>query len=349
MRPARRAKSFAVSIVAAATVVMVPWSAAARTDAAATTTVLLQDDFSHGFSTSGSGAVWNPPAGTDGLVSTSSQGLKVVPTGTNPTTGLPAFAWTTGQQSAGGLGTFDHIKWAAMLKHTASSGIDGFDTPSSGTLSCTTTLGATGTGMAQQPFGAAVSDPDADPRLGSGVMLFTDQESGVIFDFFVTNKKIYAVYERRRISETQTYASFSYAVPVANRSSATEHDTLRISYNRAASAVTWAVNGTSVLSVSHVGTRAIDRAYMTLDHGGTEETVDLRQLDCGLGTFTLLDGAMGAEPRGLVRIDSAIDYYDPKTGAPTPQTFLDEASTAADRLWGQGVELDVCDIKVTRG
>lgn len=348
MTPTRRAKSLAICMAAAAIVAALPWSAAARTGAAPAT-VLLQDDFSNGFTTSGSGAKWNPPAATDGVVSTSSQGLKVVPTGTNPTTGRPAFAWTTGQQSAGGLGTFDHLKWAAMLKHTASSGNDGFDTPAGGTLSCTATLGSVGSGMAQQPFGAAVPDPDADPRLGSGVMLFTDQESGVIFDFFVTNKKIYAVYERRRTSDTQTYASFSYAVPVANRSSAAERDALRISYNRAASKVTWAVNGTSVLTVTGVGTRAIDRTYMTLDHGGTEETADLRQLDCGLGTFTLLDGAMGAEPRGLVRIDSDIDYYAPRTGAPTPQTFLDEASSAADRLWGQGVELDVCDIKVTQG
>ncbi|MFE7927587.1 DUF6081 family protein [Streptomyces sp. NPDC057456] len=344
----RRTKSLAVSIAAAAVAVLLPWNASARTDDTEQNTVLLQDDFSAGFTTSGTGAKWNPPAAADGTVTTSSAGLKVVPPGTNPTTGQPAFTSTTGQQSAGGLGTWDHLKWAAMLKHTASSGVDGFDTPSSGNLSCSTTLASVGYGMKQQPFGSAVSDPDADPRLGSGVMLFTDQESGVIFDFFVTNKKIYAVYERRRTSDTQTYAAYSYAVPVASRSSSGEQDTLKISYNRALGKVTWSVDGASVLTVSAVGKRSLDRSYMTLDHGGTEGTVAPRQLDCGLGTFTLLDGAMGTEPRGLVRIDSAIDYYVPRLVAPTRQTFVDETSRASDRLWGQGVELDVDCITVTQ-
>lgn len=345
MIASRRARSASAAISGAVLAVLLPWNAQAA-PSAAQETVLLQDDFSQGFITSGDGAKWNPPAAGDGTVTTSSSGLKVVPKGVNETTGEPAFSSTTGQQSDGGQGTPDHIKWAAMLNHTSSAGQPGFDTPATGSLSCTTKLGATGTGMDSQPFGSAVSDPQADPRLGSGVMLFTDQASGIIFDFFVTNKKIYAVYERIRQPDT-TYAAFNYTVPVANRSAAGQQDTLKISYNKSQDEVTWYVNGSSVMTVDGLGTRALPRTNMTLDHGGTEEKAAPAQLDCGLGTFTLLDGAMGSEPRGLVRIDSDIDYYVPGKGAPTAQTFLDETSQATNRLWGQGVELNVKNISVS--
>ncbi|MFI8102735.1 DUF6081 family protein [Streptomyces sp. NPDC086023] len=340
--------AFAAAVSAVAmTAALLPATAAVAEESdglAAPRRVLFRDDFTAGFANSGAGAKWSTPF-TDGVVTTSAAGLKVVPSGTDPATGQPAFQWTTGQQSAGGMGTLDHIKWASMTTHTASTGLAGFDTPAAGTLSCATTLSATGTGMGAHPFGAAVSDAEADPRLGSGALLFTDPESNVVFDFFVTNKKIYAVYERLRKPGT-TYAAYSYAVPVASRTS-TSTDTLKISVNRANASVTWTVNGANVLSVWGIGNRVPDRRYMTLDHGGTEETVRPRQLNCGLGTFTLLDGATGADGKGLVKIDSTVDYFNPRQGAPAAQTFVDGAGLAGNRLWGQGVQLRVGSVEVT--
>ncbi|WP_394833063.1 DUF6081 family protein [Pendulispora rubella] len=309
--------------------------------------VLVYDDFRGGFTTEGPGAKWDPPIFADGITSTSSRGLRVIPSGTNPVTGQPAFASTTGQQSSGGYGTMDHIKWAGLLRHTSTAGFSGWDTPASGVLSCTTTISSVGTGLDAHPFGSNVSDAQSDLRLGASVMLFTDQETNSVFDFFVTNKQIYAIYERLP-RQGSTYAAFNYSVPVATRTSTAQQDNLTISVNQQSSSATWWVNGRSVLQVNGIGTRAVDRKYMTLDHGGTPQVVRPRQLDCGLGTFTLLDGALAPQSAGLVRLDSTVDYFAPRSGAPARQTFFDEHSDAQNRLWGQGVQLNVAKIKVTR-
>ncbi|CAM5538677.1 DUF6081 family protein [Streptomyces abikoensis] len=322
----------------------VPDSGAPRT--------LFYDDFRYGFAASGTGARWEtqPTGGLangDGITSTGSGGgLKVVPTGTDPVTGKPAFVSTSAPQSQGGNGTWDHVKWGARPKNTSAAGYPGFDTPKTGFLNCNTDMSATTTGTERHPFGTAVADPQSDPRLAAGAMVVSDAQSAVIFDFFVTNKKVYAIYERLRMPGT-TYAAYSYAVPVADRASSTQKDSLLISVDSANSAVTWTVNGKSVLNVKGIGTRALDRKYMTLDHGGTEEVVHPRQLNCGVSTFTLLDGAVGSESRGLVHLDSVVDYFDPRKGAPTRQTFLDETSQAGNRLWGQGATLDVSKIEIS--
>ncbi|MEV4501166.1 DUF6081 family protein [Streptomyces klenkii] len=311
---------------------------------------LFFDDFRNGFAATGAGARWEtqPTGGLangDGITSTTSTGLKVVPTGTDPATGKPAFVSTSAPQSQGGNGTWDHVKWGARPKSTSKAGYPGFDTPKTGSLHCTTNMSATTTGTEKHPFGTAVADPQSDPRLAAGAMVVSDAQSAVIFDFFVTNKKVYAIYERLRMPGT-TYAAYSYAVPVADRASSTQRDNLRIVVDSENSAVTWFVNDKNVLNVKGIGTRAVDRKYMTLDHGGTEEVVHPRQLNCGVSTFTLLDGAVGSNTKGLVRLDSTVDYFDPRIGAPTRQTFLDETSAAGNRLWGQGATLDVSKIEI---
>ncbi len=82
---------------------------------------------------------------------------------------------------------------------------------------------------------------------------------------------------------------------------------------------------------------------MVLDHGGTEATVEPRQLACGMGMFNILDGALpGRAGSGLVRLAGMKDfYYDPTTGAPHPQSFVDDASLESNRLFGQGASLQV--------
>ena len=319
----------------------------AEVNSAACEEVLLYDDFQSGFRTAGPDATWDPPVFNDGITSTSPRGLRVIPSGTNPTTGQPAFVSTSGQQSSGGYGTLDHIKWAALLKHTSTNGFAGWDTPTEGTLSCSMTLSSFGTGLAAHPFGSNVTDPQADLRLGSAVMLFTDQETGMVFDFFVTNTKIYAVYERLRRPNT-TFAAFSYAVPVANRRSTAQEDTLSISVNQKRSRATWSVNGRKVFDVKGLGTRAPDRRFMMLDHGGTPESVSIRQLNCGFGTFTDLDAALAPQTKGLVKLDSEVAYYNPRLGEPTPQTFFDDLSQPQNRLWGQGVQLNAGKVRVAR-
>ena len=64
-----------------------------------------------------------------------------------------------------------------------------------------------------------------------------------------------------------------------------------------------------------------------------------RQLNYGMGMFTILDGDL---PSG-----NAQDFYfDPLQGEPTPQTFVDEESEASSRLFGQGAQLQVEHLSV---
>ncbi|MCX5008386.1 DUF6081 family protein [Streptomyces sp. NBC_00638] len=312
---------------------------------------LFHETFQNGFSATGPDAAWHTQdvagvPGGDGVAHASALGLAVVPTGVNPRTGAPAFVSTTGQQADGGEGTRDHVKWTAMPNRTAGTGLPGFDVPATGALVCTTTLAVSTYGTEDHPFGAAVTDAQADPRLACGSMITADVESASIFGFFVTNTQVYANYERLRIPGT-TYAAYTYAVPVAQRAPG-DVDMLRITLDRARSTVTWEVNGREVLSVDRIGHPVLDRAHQLLDHAGEPEDVSPRQLITGIGMFTLLDGALDADGTGLVRIDSAPAHYvNPRSGAPWPQKFLDEQSISANRLWGQGVALNVRDVSVT--
>jgi hypothetical protein len=313
---------------------------------AAATRTLFSDDFRSGFDDSETGK-WQALLGaTDGKTSTSREGLKVVPTGTNPVTGKPAFARTFAQPDSP-LGYEDHTKLYLSPRSVSTGGFTGFDVPQEGALHCTASMSATTTGLDQQPFGRRqVPDPQSDLRLAMGSLATLDLETGMVFDFMITNSRIYAFYERLP-STGSTYAAFSYAVPVAARTSRNQ-DTYRITLDKAGSRVTWTLNGKDVLSVNKIGTLAIDRTYLLIDAGGTPEVVRPRQLGCSLATFTLLDGASATGGKGLVRLTSAPGhYFAPRVGPPSAQTFVDNTSLPRNRLFGQGTELNVSRVAVT--
>jgi hypothetical protein len=318
--------------------------AAARPEAGSSR-VLLHDDFRRGFD---SAETWHPlprgplPAG-DGVVSAGDEGLLVLPTATHPVTGEPAFGVSLEPDDPAG-GTADHIKWLAFPRRTASSGRPGFDIPRHGELVCAVELGGECFGVSGHPFGGAVADPDSDVRLAAADMITADFETDTVFDFALTNATVYAIYERLR-SPGSTHASYSYAVPVGERSPDRFHR-LEIRFGDAGRSVSWWVDGERVLEVDRIGTRALPRRHMILDHGGVEEEVALRQIICGVGTFTVLDGA-GGDGRALVRVDSTEDYYySVREGQPRPQRFVDERSESGNRLWGQGAVLRVRSVLV---
>jgi hypothetical protein len=345
----RAATALATAVLAAAALVPAESAHAATAEDGR---VLFHDDFRGGFDTT---RAWTllptpDPGGTslpagDGITSTSAAGLHVRPSGTDRVTGQPAFVSTTGQQTAGGGGSdADHIKWLAYENVTSSAGLPGFDVPGTGALTCSATVSATATGVDRQPFGSAAPDPQSDPRLASASLIAADFGSNAIADLAVTNTEIYAVYERLRIPGS-TWASYSYVVPVAPRTPR-QRNTLQIRYDQGGRRVTWLVDGQTVLSTDRIGHRAFDRSFLVLDHGGTEEDVTVRQSICGLGTGDELDGA-SADGRGLVQLDSTPGYYyNPRTGAPTPQQFLDPESLPGNRLWGQGITLDAGAVDV---
>lgn len=320
---------------------------------------LWHDDFRDGFVTEGPEARWGhlvagDYAADDGVVRTSPRhGLHVVASGTHPTTGEPAFVRTIGQEDDNGSGlpgTLDHAKWFAFPDHTASSGLPGFDAPPGRALTCEVRLAARTYGTRGHPFGRDVVDHDRDLRLASAGVIVVDPETATVFDFFLTDEQVFAFYERLPDARATLghYAAFTYVIPVARRSPHHWHD-LAITYDRAAGTVRWLVDGDDVFRVDRLGHRLDSRRHLAIDLGGTEQLVEPRQLQCGLGLLTLLDGALPGRP-GLVRLSSATPFYfDPQAGEPAPQVFRDEDSKEPHRLFGQGAGLSVSRFVVSSG
>lgn len=309
---------------------------------------IVYDDFRNGYTVDSADAKWFTLAvpgfaGTDGIPTTSRAGLKVVSPGTNPRTGLPAFTSTVAQEHVSGLGgDLDHVKWLVYMNHLASTGIPGFDAVKGQVLSCEVEMGGQTFGTEQHPFGALVDNPQTDLRLGSFAMNTEDFETFMVYDFFITNEEIYAFYERLPFARGAlgNYASFSEMIPVAKTRPGQLHN-YKISYDRAAGTVDYFLDHRKVFTIDRIGSRIDPPRYMAVDRGGDDVVTEMRQLNCGMGTFTLLDGALPND-LGLVRLSDQPNYYfDPKYGPPNPAAFWDDASEPGHRLWGQGAELNV--------
>jgi hypothetical protein len=310
---------------------------------------MVWDDFGDGFVTDGPDARWSYVAGggyvgDDGIEQTSRRGLHVRSSGTNPVTGAPAFVNTIAQEDdnpTGHYGGADHAKWLVYADHTASTGFAGFDAVPGQELSCSATMSGEVFGTEGHPFGDAVEDPDDDLRLASVMLNTIDNETSTAFDFVLTNDRIYAFYGRPPFARGTlgNYAAFSHTIPLARRDPGDRHH-FRIAYDRSAGVVRWLIDGEEAFRVDRIGLM-LDRDTLTLDHGGVETPVAPRQLSCGMGLLSLMDGSY---PTGqaLVRLSSADDhYFGTDAGQPVPQVFVDEESRGSSRLFGQGAELDI--------
>jgi uncharacterized protein DUF6081 len=356
----RRSTLIAILSCALATVsVARPAIVGAAPSPTGTTYNVVWDDFSKGFTVGdvGTAAKWfyfgaGPFVGNDGVATTSNKGLRVAPPATNPATGLPAFSLTLGQEGASdnpfGLpGGIDHVKWLVYANAISSAGYPGFDAVPGRELTFDSWVNGQSYGNEQHPFGSAVADPDDDIRLAASAMPTIDFETYLVSDFFLTNKRIYAVYERLPFGRTATdnYAAFTYAIPVADRKPGQQHH-LTIGYDRSANVIRWLVNDVEVFRVTRPGFRLPSRQYMILDHGGEERDVACRQRDLGLGMFTLLDAGNPSQ-QALVQLSSAPGFYFSTTlGSPTPQTFLDPLSQPGSRIWGEGAVLQVQKVRI---
>lgn len=305
------------------------------------------EDFADGFTIgrADSGAKWKlleagPLCFDDVIATTAADGLTVIPGGINAETGAPAFRQTLAPAppDAEIPGVLDHIKWAATANHRSSRGFTGFDTPAGKTIHIEALVSGRTFGIDGQPFGDAVASPHMDFRLGATAMVTMDTETNVVFDFFLTNAGIFALYERAPFARDTfgNYASFSFAVPVAARSPDDWHR-LAVSYDRDANTARWFVDGDQVLEVDRVG-RRLDRRYMVIDVGGEEQVVTLNQLECGLGMFTLLDASFDGGP-GLIDLYGYPQFFNTARGEPHPLDYLDPNSVATNRLFGQGAQV----------
>ncbi|WP_406346642.1 DUF6081 family protein [Streptomyces sp. NBC_00648] len=321
----------------------------------ADSTVLWRDDFAEGLRASGPAAPWRfvqanaEHIADDAVITTNGDGLRLVSCGRNPRTGEPAFTRTVPRESGepGSIPGFaDHAKWIAYVNRQSSARFQGFDAEPGRVLSVEATVSGRTYGTSGHPFGDAVSDPDDDLRLAGAMLNSIDPETSVAFDFILTNKAVHAFYGRTNFARRHLggYGSFANTVPLAPRSPGDRHR-VRISYDRTAGTVRWLLEGEVVLTVDRIG-HPLGRDTLTLDEGGTPALVEPRQLSFGMGMLSLLDGSWPTG-KGLVRLSRATTYYRPDRGAPVEQSFVDEDSRDASRLFGQGAELTISGFTVT--
>lgn len=244
---------------------------------------LFEDDFSGGLNCTGVTPRWSlrptaaGPSG-DGLVTASESGLMVVPSGIDTNTGLPAFAMDDGRESGSG-----HLRWAAFANRYAGPGTMGFPLPQRGVMSARMTFSAELYNTADHPYGAELSDPDSSLKCGMAAMICIDMESGLVFDFALTNRRVWALYERLP-RPGASHGTFSYAVPVAERKREDIHR-CAINVDVVAGRARWSLDGTDVFAVEEIGRRLDSDDYLGRQTDGPEEQLAPRQISFGFGLF----------------------------------------------------------------
>jgi Family of unknown function (DUF6081) len=282
--------------------------------------VLLIDSFTDGLDLTRTWALTTIESFTadDGVVTASAGGLHVRSSGINAGTGEPAFALSA-------EGELDHLKWMADTRHVSSEGYPGFDAAPGRLLSCTMWGGGRTFGTDDHPFGGAVGDPQSDLRLASFAMNVIDDETGLVFDTWQTNTRIYPYYERLETSGRAAYQRFSSIFPGVPRSPDSE-DKVSLVYDPSAGAVRWIINDRDAARVEQIGFPAPE-ATILIDRGGTPELAAPRQLNCGMAMFTLMDGGAPRTGDGLASLGGAYRF---------PTSFVEGPT-----LFGQGAEMHV--------
>jgi hypothetical protein len=106
----------------------------------------------------------------------------------------------------------------ADTQRMSSNAHPGFDAVPGKILSCTMWGSGQTFGTAAHPFGAAVTDPQSDLRLASFAMNVIDVETGMVFDTWQTNTRLYPYYERVDTSGAAMYQQFSSIFPAVAKS-----------------------------------------------------------------------------------------------------------------------------------
>lgn len=131
-------------------------------------------------------------------------------------------------------------------------------------------------GTEPNPFGL----PAGDVRLAAGALVVIDPDTGMVFDFFVSNDRIQPLYERLPVARGSMgdYPAFTILGDIAPTQPGAWH-TYEIRYRRDADRVEWWLDGRLLALQERVGAPP----------GEDGPIVKLRRPRLGGGLFTLLD------------------------------------------------------------
>lgn len=177
----------------------------------------------------------------------------------------------------------------------------------------------TTSGTENNPFAADAGDV----RLGCGAFNTIDVKSFMVFDFFISNGRIVALYERLPFAQSKDdpYPAFTELIPVSTPTAAGQWHRYAITYDRANDRAEWLVDGEVVAERTSVGAPP----------GKTAPIVKIDSMKIGGGLFTMFgdlnnDRAHGGE-------DTKIPGLDP---------------LYQRCLFGQGVNAEFKPFRITR-
>ena len=137
-----------------------------------------------------------------------------------------------------------------------------------------------------------------DIRLCSAALNVLDQDNWNVYDWFISDEKIFPFYERLPFgwpgngtaNPDKLYGAFSSAGPPIQRTDDPENDFMHIAIgiNPEENYVRWYVNGSVVFQIDRPGIHPSDE-FRLLEHGGPPLLSIPNQIFIGFGTFSLLD------------------------------------------------------------
>lgn len=207
------------------------------------------------------------------------------------------------------------------------------------------------------PFPEEVLQGDNDLRLALGGAVAIDFINSLAFNFFLSNDRVYALYERLPFSRGALgdYDAFAFIIPVAKRKACDFHR-LQLVLDDETKTVNYVVDKKLVLTVNQVGFRLSDYTPV-FDLGGTPALAFPTSINIGVGTFTLLDFYPASTDikrnspcsypvirEALVNAADATGpiIYNPVLGAPSLASYWDPIGTnIQNHIFGQGAAIQI--------
>lgn len=195
------------------------------------------------------------------------------------------------------IGVNDHPKFM-IYSNTMNSdtGFPGFKSPDNGEIYYEANIVVETYGTENNPFHV----PPDDFRLSSGGMVSIDFDTFMVYDFFITSTKAYALYERLPFNHKvkDPAAFFTYVIPVMDLEPDVRYH-YKLSYNKLRYQIMYYIDGKRVFGIDEFG-RRLARDYEGYSQfkdpptSGNPDDLPLVQSNqriIGGGLFTMFDGA----------------------------------------------------------